>query len=126
MKLIQKDGRHIYLRPYTNSEFTNYEGLYIKVTNLTTNEVVPAYSILYKSEIDKALNDPKYIYPMANIHLVKPEDASKPLVDYPCDYKIQIFCSTPLPEDSLKNAESFVKDEIVYYLIYTHESVINI
>jgi len=123
-KVDDEGERHIYIKTYLNDNFKDYEYLYLQLTNLETNTVVKAYARVKKDEIEEALNDPMISYPESNILMVDP-DTSVPEPTSALGYQLKIFCSTDHPEN-FENAESFVKEEIKYYLIYTHESAINI
>ena len=120
-----KEGKHFLIRTYLNPEFKDYELLYVQLVNLETGETVKAYSNISKKEIEDSLKDPvKYVYPQSNILMVNPE-TNVPEPPSALGYQLRIFCSTNHPEN-YKGKESFIKDEVEFYLIYTHESAINI
>lgn len=124
-KVDDEGKRHIYIKTYLNDAFKDYEYLYLQLTNLETNTVVKAYARVKKDEIENALNEPLiYQYPISDILMVDP-DTSVPEPTSVLGYQLKIFCSTDHTEN-FENAESFVKEEIKYYLIYTHDSAINI
>ena len=122
---IDGDGRHFLIKTYIYSDFDDYDNLYLQLINLETGAIVKAYATVAKHEIDDSVADPKgHHYPTSNIVMKDPE-TNIPEPTSSLGYQLRVFCSTDNPE-LFGDKESFTKDDVKYYLIYTHDSAINI
>ena len=92
--------------------FNDFNAIYFQLYNTTTNTILPDYSIQDKEHV----REPDiYGYPLIGIAKETP----------PADYQLRLFCSTDNPEN-FEYTDTLVKDEITYYLFYTHVELINI
>ena len=98
--------KHLLMHVTPNPKFSDYKGLYLELYNETLKTKVPDYSILYKEYISESWGG-------------IPIKIETPVYEY----TLRIYCSTDHPEN-INYTNSFEKDEIKYYLIYTYEEII--
>jgi len=105
-----KDKTYKYLdvKAQPSDEFSDFTSFYFELYNKSTHTLNPDYYSLIPQE-NLTSSSARFA-----IKLTEPE----------YDYELRIYCSTSHPE-KLNYSDSLVKDEITYYLIYTHESVIH-
>ena len=104
-----KDFKYIHIQVSANPEFEHYKSVLVQIYNASTSSIVEhGYGIINKEDLD-------------SFHVAVRFDE-----DYPVStYQIKIFCSTDNPEE-FEEYDTFVKDEIKYFLIYSHDSLVSI
>ena len=103
-----KSYKYLLIQVTPNSLFDKFNSVYFELYNLTLDRKVNDYSIINKDDLSTS---------WASI----PLDINDPVYDF----ELRLYCSTASPED-IEYSNSFVKDEINYYFIYTYDSVIKI
>ena len=99
--------RYLNLRVTPNEEFKNFNSLYFQIVDKETNMPLSDYAIIPKEYLSES-------FASLPFKLGTPKK----------DYILKIYCSTDSP-DNIEYTDEFVKDEIKYYLIYTHNEIIN-
>ncbi len=103
-----KNYRYLDVKALPSDSFSEFDSFYFELYNVSTHTLDPHFYA---------------IIPKANLSDNFARFAVK-LGESACDYELRIYCSTSHPE-KLGHPYSFVKDDTTYYLIYTHECVIN-
>lgn len=106
---VFKDFKYLHIYVTANPGFEHYKSVFVQIYNASTNSIVEhGYGIINKEDLSSS-------------HVAVRFDA-----DYPVyNYQIKIFCSTDNPEE-FEEYDTLVKDEIKYFLIYSHDSLVSI
>ena len=101
-----KDYKYILIQITANNKFTNFNSIYFELYNITLDSLVTDYSIINKADLKTS---------WASI--------PKPIASPEYNYQLRLYCSTSNPE-KIEYTNSFVKDEITYYLFYVYDKII--